>query len=74
MPVVEIPLKRMGLLTIQEVAAMHGRGVRVVQRWIADGRIPAVVVGSGNRTVFLVRVEDAKKFTAPPNGRPTKEK
>ena len=74
MPVVAIPLRKMGLRTIEEFAAIHGRGVRAVQRWIADGQIPAVVLGSGNRTLYLVRAEDATGFVPPVNGRPMKPK
>lgn len=73
MPVVAIPLADLGLLTVEDAAAAHGRGVRAVQRWIADGDLPAVVIGGGNRAVYLLRKSDVARFTPPERGRPPLE-
>lgn len=68
----EFTLASLGLVTAQEWAAQLGRPLRTVQRWIQDARIPAIVVGTGHRTVYLLRLEDVAGFTPPPRGRPLK--
>jgi hypothetical protein len=70
MPVVQIPLADSGLLSVEAVAARHGCTPRAVQRWVADGLLPAHVIGSGNRTVYLIRARDLKRFAPPARGRP----
>jgi len=73
MAVDEVPLSEFGLVSVEDFAKKCKRDVRAVQRWIADGAIPAVVVGSGNRTTFLLRKSDVQRFTPPPRGRPRLE-
>ena len=67
---VEVPLSEFGLLTIVEAAALKGCTPRSVQNWIAAGRLPAVVVGTGPKRIFLVRAKDVKRFEQPSRGRP----
>ena len=74
MPVDEIPLASVGLVDVRTWAKQLGRGVRAVQRWIEDGKVPAVIVGKPPRHTFLVRIQDTKNFTPPPVGRPPKDK
>lgn len=69
----EIPLSRVGLLTVPETAEQLGRSIRGVQKLIADGRIPVVIAGTGRRIVYLIRAVDVKKFTPPPRGRPVSQ-
>jgi hypothetical protein len=66
----EIPLSELELLTVGDVAALKGKAVRTVQKWILDGAIPVFVVGTGKRTVYLLRESDVKAFNPPPMGRP----
>jgi excisionase family DNA binding protein len=70
--VVEIPLAKVGLMTVVEAAGRLGRSARGVQKLILDGHLPAVVAGAGRRAVYLVRESDVKAFTPPPMGRPPK--
>jgi hypothetical protein len=66
----EIPLSELELLTVGDVAALKGKAVRTVQKWILAGAIPVFVVGTGKRTVYLLRESDVKEFNPPPMGRP----
>ena len=67
----EIPLSEFGLLTVDGAAALRGWRVRTVQKWIADGLLPAVCAGKGRRGVYLLREKDVRAFTPPTRGRPT---
>lgn len=62
MPVYKIPLNNLGVVTVEEMAAYHQRSVRLVQRWITEGRVPAFVIGSGGRTIYLIPVKEMKLF------------
>jgi hypothetical protein len=73
MSVEELSLERFGLLSVEKVARMKGRDVRAVQRWIAGGLIPAVVISSGNRAVYLIPRKAAERFVTPARGRPRKD-
>lgn len=73
MAVQAIPLEESGLATVEDVAASYETAVRTVQRWIEDGRFPVHVVGSGKRTVYLIRLKDLKGFEKPPRGRPVEK-
>jgi hypothetical protein len=75
--VVEIPLAKVGLMTVEDAAAYIGRSVRGVQKFIAGGLLPAVVAGagkSGHRKVYLLRKVDLDGFTPPLMGRPPKKR
>jgi excisionase family DNA binding protein len=74
MPVTEISRESVGLLSVAEAAQRRGWSVSAVQKWIADGRLPAVVAGGGRRTVYLLRVRDVDRFVPPKRGRPFAEK
>ena len=63
--VTEILLSEFGLVTVDEAAKMRGCAVRTVQKWVADGILPALCAGKGRRGVYLLRA-----FTPPPRGRP----
>jgi hypothetical protein len=71
MAVVEIPREGTGWLAVEDAAEHHGCDARAVQRWIAAGLLPALVIGSGNRTVYLLRRRDVVAFRRPARGRPT---
>lgn len=73
MPIKQIPLSAVGLLTLPEVAERLECSLSAVQKWTASGRLPVVVAGSGSRRTYLVREKDLKGFTRPPMGRPRKE-
>jgi excisionase family DNA binding protein len=74
-PVVnEISMSEFGLVTVEEAASFHECEPRTVQKWIKDGLIPVLRAGPGQRCVYLLREKDVKAFTAPPMGRPKKEK
>jgi excisionase family DNA binding protein len=70
MPVREVPLSSVGLLSVAEAAAALDAAERTVQKWIQDGLLPAVVAGAGMRTVHLLRLSDVKAFVKPVRGRP----
>lgn len=70
--VIRIPPAEFGLLTVEEAAEIRGVDVRTVQRWIAAGSIPAVVIGSGKRAAYLVREKDVRAFSPNAVGRPVK--
>ena len=73
MPVREISLESLGLISVEDAAALKGVTPRSVQRWIADGLLPAIQAGSGNKLVYLLRRRDVERFTVPARGRPAKE-
>ncbi len=73
MPIHEVPLSAVGLLTLPQVAAKLGCSLSAVQKWTAAGRLPVVVAGTGSRRTFLVREKDLKGFKRPAMGRPRKE-
>jgi excisionase family DNA binding protein len=73
MPVREVPLSSVGLLSVAEAAAALDAAERTVQKWIQDGLLPAVVAGAGMRTVHLLRLSDVKAFEKPARGRPVKD-
>lgn len=68
-------MRRPGLarswLTVTAAAAVAGRSVRTVERWIAAGRLPAVSVGGVRyvRELDLLEVERATRHAAR-RGRP----
>lgn len=66
----EIPLSAFGLMTVEEACAARSWVPRTVQKWLTDGKLPAVRIGAGKRTVYLLRVTDVNSFTPPPMGRP----
>ena len=67
---IEIPLSDLGMVSVEVWATQIGVSLRAVQRWIADGRIPAAAVGAGNRITYLLRLCDVNGFTLPLRGRP----
>lgn len=66
----EIPLSSFGLETVPQVSARKGKGwsPKTVQNWVNAGLLPAVVLGTGRGSMFLVRTVDADKFVPPPRG------
>lgn len=65
-----LTLESVGLCTVEDAANRLDRGVRQVQKWIAAGKLPAIAIGAGNRTVYLLRIRDVDKFEPPKRGRP----
>jgi len=66
MAVREIPLSKLGLMTVADGAKRIGYAQRTLQRWIQDGRILVVVVGpTGRRSQYLLRKADLDKFIPP---------
>lgn len=65
-----IPLADFGLCTVEEAAERLHSNVRSVQRWIARGLIPAVIVRGGERPWYLLRLVDVGRFQPPPVGYP----
>lgn len=54
---------------------MLGAAERTVQKWVMDGLLPALSVGGGKRSAYLLRLKDVKKFKRPVMGRkPRKER
>ena len=54
----ELSLADFGLETTEQAAARRGQSGPTVRRWVAKGYIPAVVVGTGRTTRYLVRIAD----------------
>jgi excisionase family DNA binding protein len=75
MAVAEIPRIDAGWLTTAEAAERRGWSLSAVQKWVAEGLLPAMLVGSGrNRTSYLLRVKDVDRFVPPVRGRPWPKK
>lgn len=64
MPEIETyALAEFGLVTVAEAAELKGRGVRAVQRWIADGQLkPVKVEVGGGRVLYLLKRKDVEAF------------
>lgn len=74
MPIREIPLSAVGLLTLPQVAERIGASLSAVQKWATAGLLPVVVVSAGGtRKTYLVREKDLKGFKRPTMGRPRKD-
>lgn len=58
MSVREIPLSEVGLETTEQAAARRGQSAATVRKLVADGLVPAVVVGTGRSARYLVRPAD----------------
>ncbi len=54
----EIPLSEVGLETTEQAAARRGQSGATVRKLVADGVIPAVVIGTGRTARYLVRPAD----------------
>ncbi|MDY3555283.1 helix-turn-helix domain-containing protein [Gemmata sp. JC717] len=51
----EIPLSEVGLETTEQAATRRGQSPATVRKLVADGLVPAVVVGAGRAARYLVR-------------------
>lgn len=69
----ELFLSDFGLATVPEVCEWKGWAAKTVQNWVHAGLLPAVVLGTGRGSTFLVRRKDVEGFTPPPRGRPKAE-
>lgn len=66
----EISLADHGLETVADACARMGWAAKTVQNWVKGGLLPAVVLGTGRGSTFLLRVKDVTAFAPPPRGRP----
>lgn len=65
----EVPLEKVGLLTVSGAAAALGASEKAVQNYATRGLLPVVIVGRR----FLFRLADVKRFELPARGRPAKD-
>jgi excisionase family DNA binding protein len=70
MPMRQVALADVGLMTVEEAAAVKGCDPSTVRRWASRGDIPVIVVGSGRSAKFLLRKTDVDGFTPGPVGAP----
>lgn len=68
-----IPLSDLGLLTVDDAAALRGVHERTIRAWVRQGRLPVVLVGSSNRQTLLFRKRDVERVKAPARGRPVED-
>lgn len=66
----ELSLAEFGLETTDQAALRRGQHQATVRKWVADGRIPAVVIGSGRTARYLVRIADVDAIPVRTRGAP----
>lgn len=54
-----------GVLTPDEAAARLGVNPRTVKRWLADGRLGGLQLGSGRGTLWRVSIESLEALASP---------
>jgi excisionase family DNA binding protein len=70
MPMRVVALADVGLMSVEEAAAVKGCDPSTVRRWASRGDIPVIVVGTGRSAKFLLRKTDVDGFTPGPVGAP----
>lgn len=66
----ELPLSDFGLETVEQAATRRGQSPATVRKLVADGVIPAVVIGTGRSARYLVRPGDVDKVPVRGKGAP----
>jgi excisionase family DNA binding protein len=62
-------LEQYGLCTVGEAAGLRGVTVQTVRNWVRAGRLRVVIVGGGEREVWLLDRRQVMESPAPPKGR-----
>lgn len=68
----ELKLSDFGLETTEQAAERRGQHPATVRKLVADGAIPAVVVGTGRSARYLVRPADVDAVPVRGRGQPPK--
>lgn len=66
----ELKLSDFGLETTEQAAARRGQNGATVRKLVADGVIPAVVIGAGRTARYLVRPADVDAVPVRTRGAP----